>query len=199
MAERIGIGLIYLLKVEAIKIGDSASAPLLTLIVGPSEEGRKVGETKEEIVERQALRYEFWKQLLERAKSKTRLHASISPGVFSYIGTGAGRSGLSYAYSIRQNAGQVDLYIDRGKDSEKENKAIFEAISKDKDEIERMFGGALDWQRLDGKRACRIRYVISLGGYRDDQAKWPQIQDAMIDAMIRLNKALKPHVDKLEL
>jgi len=39
----------YLSKVEGIKIGDSESAPLLTLIVGPSEESREVGEKKKEI------------------------------------------------------------------------------------------------------------------------------------------------------
>lgn len=33
----------YLLKVEAVKIGESPAAPLLTLIVGPSEESREVG------------------------------------------------------------------------------------------------------------------------------------------------------------
>jgi hypothetical protein len=32
----------YLVKVEAIRIGDSAAAPLLTLITGPSEETRRV-------------------------------------------------------------------------------------------------------------------------------------------------------------
>ncbi|MEJ2750297.1 MAG: DUF4268 domain-containing protein, partial [Anaerolineae bacterium] len=36
----------YLVKVEAIRIGDSPPAPLLTLIVGPSVEGREIGETK---------------------------------------------------------------------------------------------------------------------------------------------------------
>src|SRR5208282_770335 len=38
----------YLLKVEAIRIGASESAPLLTLIVGPSQEGREVGKKKKE-------------------------------------------------------------------------------------------------------------------------------------------------------
>jgi len=34
----------YLLKVEGIRIGDSEPAPLLTLIVGPSEESREAGK-----------------------------------------------------------------------------------------------------------------------------------------------------------
>jgi hypothetical protein len=47
------------------------------------------------------------------------------------------------------------------------------------------------------KRACRIKKDIDLGGYRDEDS-WPQIHDAMIDAMIRLEKALKPHIAGLD-
>ena len=42
----------YLLKIEGIKIGESPRAPLLTLIVGPSEESRELGETKKDLAER---------------------------------------------------------------------------------------------------------------------------------------------------
>lgn len=40
--------------------------------------------------------------------------------------------------------------------------------------------------------------MLEIGGYRDDIAKWPQIQEAMIDAMIRFEKALRPHIDELD-
>jgi hypothetical protein len=39
--------------------------------------------------------------------------------------------------------------------------------------------------------------TIGIGGYRDDESKWPEIQDAMIDAMIRLEKALRQHIESL--
>src|SRR5262245_18037584 len=46
----------YLLKIEGIKIGESAPAPLLTLIVGPTEESRELGETKKDLAERYSIR-----------------------------------------------------------------------------------------------------------------------------------------------
>jgi len=73
----------YLLKLEGIKIGDSPPAPLLTLIVGPSEESTEIGERKKEIAERFPQRYKFWKTLLELAKAKTKLHAQVSPSRYS--------------------------------------------------------------------------------------------------------------------
>jgi hypothetical protein len=78
----------YLLKLEGIRINDSAPAPLLTLIVGPSEEGREVGETKKDLAEQHILRNKFWSELLRRAKERTKLHANISPSHQSWISTG---------------------------------------------------------------------------------------------------------------
>ena len=49
----------YLVKVEAVRIEDSPAAPLLTLIVSPSEASKEVGIAKKEIAEREILRYDF--------------------------------------------------------------------------------------------------------------------------------------------
>jgi len=187
----------HLIKVEAVKIGESLPAPLLTLIVGPSEESKEVGDTKKELAERQVLRKQFWTQLLERAKQQTRLHANISPSRENWLGTGAGRSGLGLNYSVRQHDAAVELYIDTGKDADDQNQAIFDAFDANRDAIEAKFGGPLDWQPLEGRRACRIQLRIPDGGWRDED-RWPEVHAAMIDAMIRLEAALRPHIDALE-
>jgi hypothetical protein len=187
----------YLLKLEAIRIGNSEPAPLLTVIVGPSEEGKGVGKTKQEIAERYIIREHFWTQLLNLSKQKTKLHANISPTQHNWLGTSAGKQGLGFNYSIRKNEAQVELYIDRGKERGEENKSIFDNLFKHKEEIERAFGEPLDWERLEGKRACRIRKRITVGGYRDEEEKWPIIHEAMVDAMIRLERSLKPYINKL--
>jgi len=93
----------YLVKVEAIRIGDSPAAPLLTLIVGPSAETRAVGETKRELAERHHYRLRFWEGLLAVAKQRTQLHANISPGYGTWISAGAGRSGFGWNYVIHEH------------------------------------------------------------------------------------------------
>lgn len=189
----------YLLKLEAIRIGESAPAPLLTLIVGPSESTKAVGKAKQEFAERYDLRRAFWKGLLDYAKTKTKLHSGISPGKANWIGTGAGRSGLSYNYVVWEHGGAAELYIDRGKDADSENKSIFDALFAKKSEIETAFGVGdmtLDWQRLDTKRACRIRVEIPVAGYRDED-RYGDAYPGMVEAMMRLEKALKPHIQKL--
>jgi hypothetical protein len=187
----------YMVKVEAVRIGDSPSAPLFTLIVGPSEESKDVGQTKKEIAERFSLRKHWWTTLIKRSANVNRLHAHISPSEHSWIGTSSGFRGLNLNYVVTQDTCAAELYIDRGKDSNDETKDIFDELVKYKDEIDSAFGESLSWEGLEGKRACRIRYTIN-GGYRTPEEEWPALQTAIINHMDRLEKALRPHLNALK-
>src|SRR5581483_2196415 len=188
----------YLLKIEGIKIGGSPPAPLLTLIVGPSEESREVGEAKKDRAERHHTFRRFWTGLLEVAKEETKLYSAVSPGDYHWIGTSSAKRGLGLNLSITRHAAAAELYIDRGRGADEDNIRIFDALHAAKDEIEQAFGGRLEWQRLENRRACRIVSRIDMGGYRDEE-QWPEIQSAMVDAIVRLERALKPHVAALQI
>lgn len=184
----------YLVKVEAIKIGDSPPASLLTLITGPSEEAIKVGDTKKELAERYLIRKKFWTQLLELASQKTKLHAAISPGQHNWIGTSAGLPyGLGLNYCVRSHDARVELYIDDNRDEGEHNRQIFDGLATRKDQIEQVFDEPLKWEALEGKRACRISKAIEGGGWQDEDS-WPEVHEKMVDAMVRLEKALRPHL-----
>lgn len=187
----------YLIKLEAIKIGDSLPAPLFTEIVGPSEEAREIGETKKDLKESQVLRKQFWTQLLEYAGEKTKLHANITPGIYGWVGTGAGKAGLSFNYIIRKNKANVELYIDRGKDSQEENEQIFDELARNKEQIENTFGGSLSWEKIEDKRACRIAKYFETGGYSDEE-NWGDIISELVENMINLDEALSPFINKLK-
>lgn len=185
----------YLIKIEGIRIGNSEPAPLLTLIVGPSEEMREAGATKKEYAERHHYRKRFWTLLLARAKSKTRLHANISPNIYGWIGTGAGISGVGFNYGIGQHDAKIELYIDKDKVDGRENKELFDKLFRNKEEIERAFGDNLSWERLDNRRASRIAKHYGNLGYKDEE-QWEALSDAMIDAMIKLEKAISPYINR---
>ncbi|HCU30503.1 MAG TPA: DUF4268 domain-containing protein [Sphaerochaeta sp.] len=189
----------YMVKVEAVRIGDSPAAPLFTLIVGPSEEAKDAGQTKREIAERYSIRRRWWTMLLERASRVSKLHAHITPGEYSWVGTSAGIRGLNFNYNVTQEECSAELYIDRGKDSEQENKLIFDQLYANREAIEQTFGGPLIWQRLEGKRASRIRYSQTCGGYRSPEDQWPEIQDSIINSMNKLEKALRPFLKQLKI
>ncbi len=136
----------------------------------------------------------YWESLIALAERKTNLHPNISPSERSWIGFKSGVSGLNYYYVSGQHESRVELYF--WKDTAT-NKRMFDELASHRGEVEQAFGDALIWERLDTKQACRISYPIKAGGYRDDESNWPAIHEAMIDAMVRLEKALSPFIPKL--
>lgn len=186
----------YLIKVEAVKIGDSPAAPLFTVIVGPSVEAKSIGQSKKKMAERYEIRRQWWTQLISRPAAK--LHAHITPGEYSYIQVSSGVRGLNFVYTVGQDESTAELYIDRGKDSEEINKSIFDQLFESKKEIELEFGKAIQWDRLDARRASRIRAYVN-GGYKSPDDQWPDIQDRVVETMNKLEQAIKPRLKALRL
>ena len=109
-----------------------------------------------------------------------------------------GKTGLSHNYAVNRHTAAVELYIDRGKDSGDESKSILGELHDNQEEIETEFGAPLNWQRLETKRACRIAKRFELGGFLDED-RWPDVHHAMIESMVKLEGALRPHIKKLSI
>ena len=74
--------------------------------------------------------------------------------------------------------------------------AAFAALKAERAAIEKEFGGPLEWEEPPAIGGWRICYRTE-GGYRDPDAEWVKVQDRMIDAMIRLDAAVRRRVAKL--
>lgn len=187
----------YLVQLAAYRIqGCSPVAPLMTVVVKPSAESKTFGKQKKELAERHVLRLKFWGQLLERAKQCGVLyHAQRSPSKDSWISAGAGvEAGVSFNYIIWvTEEAAVELYLNTG--DKNENKRMFDVLYEKKNDIERSFGSPLSWERLDDKNASRVRFFVKEGGLKDE-AKWESVQSAMVSAMDKLVKAVKPYLTR---
>jgi hypothetical protein len=187
----------YLLKIEGVRIGNSNPAPLLTKIVGPSEEAKQVGKIKKEDSERHRLRLQFWTKFLDKAKEEHKLFKNISASKDTWIGASSGVRGIQYVYWLTQHSMRAELRIDLGRDKGEENLAVFHQLKTKKEQIEADYGGKLEWNEAEGYRVCIIRKNLTKGGYKDEE-KWESIAKEALDVMMRLEKATIDHVKKLK-
>lgn len=65
---------------------------------------------------------------------------------------------------------------------------MFDRLIVKREAIETSFGVPLEWERRDDVRRCKIVKNLDVGWYADE-SRWAEVQDTMIDAMIRLEKA----------
>ncbi len=157
---------------------------------------KAVAAQNREFAQRYDLREQWWVNLLSRPDA--HMHKHLTPGRYSWIGLSSGVRGINFNYAVRQHDCQVEVYIDRGQDCDDENRHIFEQLAARKDQFEEAFGGPLQWEALEGKRACRISHAID-GGYKTDPEGWDEIHDTLVAAMNRLALAVRPCLPSLRL
>ena len=182
---------VYMFKIEAVRIGDSPPAPLLTKIVGPSVEAKQVAAEKGEKSERHRARHAFYKRLLAYASTETDLHAGRSAPDGPYLSASSGVRGVNFDYALAKDHTRALLWIDAGPDADEFNNALFAALRAHAGEIEGAFGGEIDWYAKEGNRSRQLRTLIERGGWSDDET-WDEAIAATVETMVRLERALRP-------
>ncbi len=157
-------------------------------VISMSDKTREDITSQEELKSRHLLRLEFWKNLLKEINSKSDIYQNISPSKDSWISKGIGFSGVGLNFVISKTYARSELWILRS--TAEESKFIFDELYKNREEIEKKFGDRLTWERLDNKKACRIKYELQ-GVNVFNKEDWPQMIDFMTDGMIRMEKAFR--------
>jgi hypothetical protein len=145
---------------------------------------------------RQQLFRRFWDQLITRAAPRTSLFAHRNTTSDHWLSVGVGRTGFSLCVSLTQNRGRAECYIRIPGDDERSTRA-FDALRAQHAAIEAAFGGALDWQPLPGRAGSRVCVDVP-GGWKLPEAQWPALQDALIDAVVRLDDAFRDRIQALD-
>lgn len=134
-------------------------------------------------------RFAFWKKLLEQLNSQSTLYKNISPSNNHWLSAGSGVAGIIYNFNILKDLCRVALYIN-------DNKEGFDELFKLKDKIEAKFGDTLEWQPLEGKKACRIKFEFP-GGILNEEG-WDDMAKKMAEKMIKLEQAMKEPLEDVK-
>ncbi|MER9680379.1 DUF4268 domain-containing protein [Mesorhizobium sp. M0184] len=141
-------------------------------------------------IARHTFRRAFWAQLLPEVNQRTELFRNITTSQTNWISAGSGIRGVGLNFVVTGDACRAELYIDRGKKTD--NERVFDLLLEKKEQFEADFGSELVWERLDNRRACRIK--AEMPGDIFDKARWPAMIDAMADAMVRLESAFRKQI-----
>ena len=139
-------------------------------------------------------RLDFWKGLLGVAKEKNADFRNLSPTGYHWIGKGGGKSGVSFNFVILNTYAGVEVYLDIG--DKEVNKRRFDQLFKHKEGIEKIFGEALNWERLDSKRACRVSFRFEGVGLKNT-GSLKDLQKNLVEKMMRLEKAFEQFIEQL--
>lgn len=153
------------------------------------KEKRKVVGARQDVFRR------FWAQLIERSTTRTQLLANRTTTTDHWLSAGIGRVGFNLSVSLTKDEAQVECYI-RVPGDESKSTMAFEALRSRQAEIEQKFGGPLEWHDLPGRQGCRICTHLP-GSWKSPEPEWLAIQDRMIDALIRLDGALRQPIQAL--
>lgn len=187
---------IYMIEVNVKKIIEDPEEPRyiidFVVIIAPDIELRDIATAGiRDLTEKELLRKRFWEGLLVKTNAKTKLFSGRSRSIANYMDATSGISEARYTYGTTKDSIRIELYID-SKDVVV-NKRIFDDIMTHKDEIEERFGVELNWDRLDDKRASRIRYIIIDRDWTNE-SKWDELHEEMSNKMVMLENAIKDYL-----
>ena len=172
----------FLMEVHAYKIGDSDPAPQFKIIEQPNDFVKivKAVSKNTDMNESQKNRLEFWTQFNEVVDSKGKPFNKRKATTDHWYNVAIGSSDASISIDLvnKEHKIRVSLWIS-------DNKDIFDALLQKKDEIEEALGFALEWNRLNNKKASYIcTYIKGLDFKKQDN--YPMLMEQIIDLVLKM-------------
>lgn len=156
-------------------------------MIGITEKSAEARVNSDSDLARYNRRREFWARCLERLKnSDIRLFDNISPSKDHWLAAGSGVRSCPYELIFGIREARVQLALSRS--DKAENKALFDALVANREQIEGSMGAPLEWKRLDHKKSSRIEAAKEFDSYSPDN--WDEIIGWMIENLRRLHQAI---------
>ena len=186
--------------IELWQIDDSNPAPYFRMAATPNEWRRESlrsassggpGSGSE-----RGERYRtFFQKLIDSLREDHQFTRAKSAGTQNWSIFASGYRGFRYGANFTWDGNaRVEVYIDTG-DGE-ENTRLFEELAERKTDIESSIGHGLDWQELEGRRACRIASDRP-GSILDDGDTLDTIREWMVSELITFKSVFGPYLAEL--
>lgn len=163
-----------------------------------AKEKQKEESDKSKTVEESEIRLvKFWALLKNKLKENNLDYLErVSPKPYYYIGFSRGKG--YYGFCIGRHTFRVELYF-----SNDITKETIDSMVKYKEAIEASFDGNIEWERLENKKASRIKFemtkeeVSRLEGKFSNETNWDDLLNWYVASMDKFYKTLNPYLDKI--
>ena len=180
----------FLIEIHAYQIGESEPAPMFKVIEKPNNfiKGDKSNSKDGSLNKTQSERLIFWEQFNQAVIDRGKPFSLRKATKDHWYDVSIGSSDAHIAITLvnKENRVGVELYINDSKD-------IFDNLFSDKEVIEAELGYKLDWQRLNDRKASRIKYYID-GLNFEDHSNYQELDTKIIDTAINMRKVFKKYI-----
>ena len=186
-SEEIGF---FLIELHEYKINDSLHAPMFKVVEKPNNftKTSKQNYSDKELNRSQNERLMFWEEFNTVIVAKGKPFSVRKPTTDHWYDVAIGTSEAHLAINLvnKENKIVLELYI-------LDNKNLFDHIYEDKEKIENTLQMNFSWERLDGKKASRIKHDV-LGLDFSDHSNYPQLMDECIEKILKMRDVFKKYL-----
>jgi hypothetical protein len=178
------------IEIKAVRIGDSAAAPWLDLVVQPNAWSKGLKESSAGMYdsERSKAYAEFWQKLIDELSEQYPEFNGRTAWGRTWFPTTIGTSGVSINLVFSSKGLRVEYYL--GSSDGEINLARFEALLSLRTEIEGLVGEELEWESLEGKKACRISLYGQLDGDVENRENWSTYSSWFARSFVKMKNAI---------
>ena len=187
------------IEVELWKIDDSRPAVNFKPVATPNEWRKRTvsgARATGKVSERNERYRDYFQKLIDTLREDHSFTSASKGQPQNWYSFSAGHSqrvqyGANFASGERA---RVDIYIDNG--DRDWNKRLFDELYKLKDTIEADLGEALEWERLDERRASRIA-MVRQGAIDNNEETLEEIRVWMVRRLLKFKQVFGPRLDEL--
>lgn len=184
------------LVLELVRIDDSRPAVNFRLAAFPNTWSRetKARVTRSETLSDKRVAYQaFFQALIDELRTKHRFTNARVGQPQNWYAFATGITGIVYGAAFAAGGRlRAEVYIDAG-DGDL-NSRIFEEFKRDKRAIDEAFGGALSWEELENRRACRIAVYRDNSSILEPAIDRDVLLQWTIDCLTRLKQVFGPRL-----
>ena len=189
---------LFLVAIEAGRIGDSVPGFRFRLVAGPNEWKSETATGQPPLSEADRIRYEerkrFWSELgVEVGKKGILSEPRVSRENWATI---VGKGPFSFQFNVTMNSCRVELRV--GSNDCEKNDELYDTLVQDREAIHRALGTTVQWIKNPAHCVNRIFWEPEGAcGYRTPAHQRQAGYEVLVDAAHRFHKTLMPYVERL--